>query len=174
MAKFILIIIVSLGFMVFLGTYEGLNLLYFEENSADGYAIKILIPLLVLSFIILLVQRYQYSIKENRLIDALKYSVGGIFGLGIGSYFLLVPVISGAIIFTNDVLRSKATIISGIVSNKIEIDGGKLGENELTIQTPTRTITLDTNKVETDKYKIGDAFSVEMMEGYWGLLSKRK
>jgi hypothetical protein len=175
MTKLIIIGVLTVGTMVFLGTYEGFNLLYFEENTADNYALYGAIPILVLVAIFLFADRYNHSIKDNRLFDAIKYTLGGLFSIGLLYYFILVPVISGTIILTNDILGAKENIlVTGVVVDKLEIDGAKLSEYELTIKTNLKTITWDTNKIETSKYKIGDNFNMEMRKGLWGLLTKEK
>ena len=85
-----------------------------------------------------------------------------------------MPVISGTIVWTNDILATKRGVVSGIVVDKTEIDGVDLSDYELTIRTDSKVITWDTDRIETSKHKIGDNFTMEMRVGFWGLLTKDK
>jgi hypothetical protein len=173
MIKIVMIAILTLGTMLFLGTYEGFNLLYFEENVANKWATYGAIPLLLYLSVALFVDKYNHSLKDNRIVDATKHTLGGVVSAGLLYYLILVPVISGTIIWTNDILGTKENVmVSGIILDKLEIDGAKLSEYEITVQTNLKTVTFDTNRIETDKYKIGDNFTMEMRKGFWGLLTK--
>jgi hypothetical protein len=164
-----------LGAMVYLGIYERIHLLYFEENTADRYAMYGVIPVLICVLIYYFFDRYYHSIKDNRFIDAAKHALGGVISFGLLYYFILVPVFSGAIILTNDIFGSnEMVLVKGKVVNKLEAEGVKLSEYELTVQTNTETTTWDTNRIETKRYQIGDDFNMEMKKGFWGLLSKEK
>ena len=174
MTKLIIIVVLTIGIMLFLGTYEGFNLLYFEENVADRYATYGGLPFLLYFLVALFLDKYRSSLKDNRVIDATKYSLGGVAGLAIGYYFLMIPVFSGAIIWTNDLIGDNdKLIVTGQVIDKTEIDDA-LSEHEITVRTSEKTITFDTNKLETDKYKIGDSFTQEMKKRFWGLLTMKK
>ena len=87
MTKLILVGILTLGAMVYLGTYEGFNLLYFEENTADRYATYGAIPLLTYLAVALFVDKYKHSIKDNKLVDATSHSVTGWLELG---YYIIL------------------------------------------------------------------------------------
>jgi hypothetical protein len=175
MIRVITIGILISGTMLFLGTYEGFNLLYFEENIADKYALYGAIPIMIFFSFYLFMDKYKHSIKENRSVDATKHTVSGLIGIGAFYYFILVPVISGTITMTNDLIGTGETIlVKGVVVDKLEINGGKLSEIELTVNTSTKTVTWDTNIIELNKYQVGDSFEMKMKKGFWGLLTVDK
>lgn len=174
MTRVIIFGLLIMGIMLFLGTYEGFNLMYFEENEADKFSIYSGIPILGFVSIFSFADKYRHSIKDNKLINATKHSLAVLLGVGLLFYFILVPVISGTIIWTNHILGGENVLVKGVVIDKVKIDGTKLSEYELTVKTNRRTITWDTNRIETSKYKVGDYFTMEMKKGFWGLLTKDK
>jgi hypothetical protein len=175
MTKLITIVILVIGTVVYFGSYEVFNLLYYQEDKADYYATFGLIPLLLYFPIALFYDKYTFSIKDNRVMDALKYSLEGVCFIVIVYYFIMVPVISGAILWSNDMFGpNEKIIVRGYVVDKYMSDGPKLSEYRLTVKASGVITTWNTNKIEASKFKYGDPFSMEMRKGYWGLLSKEK
>ncbi len=175
MYKLIIVIMLLLLTMLFLATYEGIWLSYYEETTADCYTYYVGIPLILYVSIGFFLEKRKYSLKDNRLWDAFKYSLSGFFGFAILYFFFVTPVLSGTILMTNDLLGgNKKKSLTGIITEISSTKSSKHGNHELTIQTADGAIILDTYAMEIEKYKLGDSFKEEMNIGCWGLWYKRR
>ncbi len=175
MTKLIISAILVIVTMLFFVTYEGINLLYYEETTADHYSYYLGIPILLYFFIGLFIEKLKYSLKDNRKWDAFQYAFSGIIGLALLYFIMVVPVISGIIITTNDLFAGGKTIfVKGTVSNIVTISTSKGFEGELTIKTIEGEKILDTNGIEIAKYKIGDEFKEQVIIGCWGLWTRKR
>jgi len=93
MTKVIVTGVLIVLLMAFLGIYKKLNLLYYEESKADNYTDYISIPFFIYLLIDLFVNRYKYSVKDNKVLDATKHSLTGIAGIAILYWAIIRPVI---------------------------------------------------------------------------------
>ncbi|MBL7857129.1 MAG: hypothetical protein JNM57_05515 [Cyclobacteriaceae bacterium] len=173
MIKVIVVGLLIISMAVFFGTYEAFTLSYYEEQKAERYSDYAVAPFMIYFFIAFFIERYKYSLKINRLFDAVKQSLLLYTSVILFYLILIRSVVSGFIIFTNDVFGSKQEIaVNGIVMGKVDIRGPKGGNFEYDIKTENEIFRFDTDGVQINKYQIGDSFNERMSIGFWGLLSK--
>nr|WKN34255.1 hypothetical protein K4G66_17900 [Tunicatimonas sp. TK19036] len=175
MIRLIFFVILSALLVWFIAIYEAINLVFYEEAQASQYVHYLGIPVLIYLFIALFKDKYRYCVTDNKLWETTKHSVLGIIVLCVVYYAIIIPVVSGFIIMTDDVLpQREQLVVQGMVLDKVEIDGPEISNFELVIRTENEELILDTNGIEIDKYQIGDVFEVELKKGFWGLYSKKK
>ena len=175
MAKVLVLLSLIILLMAFLGMYEGINFLYYEESKADRYVHWGAVPLGLYSLITSFRDKYKYNIEANRINSSIKHSLTTVASFALLYLFLLTPVISGFILMTNQLFGTqKPELVRGYVIHKLESRISKGSEFELTVITNNKEITWDTNGVEIRKYGVGSPFQEQMIKGFWGLWYKMK
>lgn len=133
------------------------------------------LPVLLWTFIVELIKLREISKSKTPIIDPIKESLSAFVGLILLYIFIVVPVLSGAIIMTDDILpKSQNVVIQGEIIEVVDIDHVKGGNYEIVVKTKSEILTFDTNVKEIKSYALGDIFTKEMKKGFWGLYSLKK
>ena len=155
--------------------YEVMNLKLFEEERASMYVHFIGLPVLLWTLIDELKKLRKISKSRTSIINQIKESLSAFVGLVLLYIFIVVPVLSGAIIMTDDILPKRGyVIIQGEIIDILEIEYPKGGNFEIVIKTESELLTFDTNGKEIKSYFLGANFNKEMKKGFWGLYSLKK
>jgi hypothetical protein len=167
------VILVLVG--IYCSVYEGIYLLYYQEETADFVSIILLSLPLVWFVITRLKDKYKYSPRSEKFHYELLNS-GKIFFGGLFIVFILFRAVSGLIVMTNAVIPiwQSDVVIEGKVVYIFESGFKKLDNFEVHVQTEKRVMKFDTNKGEANRFKIGDSFHLKMKKGFWGLIYLRQ
>ncbi len=143
---------------------------YYQNSVPDKYAYFLLLPIILFVSIGVTIDasRSITFTKDNRFWKTIKTFLGTISMLSILSYFLVVPFVSGIILFLNEKIGEQESIL---VSGKIL----KIADDEsysVTIFRENSKLVFDTTIRGTEMYDQGDIFNEKMKKGCFGIIYK--
>ena len=172
--KWLISILLSVIFVLggfYCSIFEGIYLLYYQEETADSVSMVLLSFPLVWFVIAVFRDQYKYSPRSERFHRSLINSGKNLFG-GMFIVYILFRGVSGLIVMTNTVIPiwQSDVVIDGKVIDIFESGFKKLDNFEVHVQTEKRVLKFDTNKGEANRFEVGDSFRPNMKKGFWGLI----
>ena len=172
--KWLISILLSVIFVLggfYCSIFEGIYLLYYQEETADSVSMVLLSFPLVWFVITVFRDQYKYSPLSERFHRSLINSGKNLFG-GMFIVFILFRGVSGLIVMTNTVIPiwQSDVVIDGKVIDIFESGFKKLDNFEVHVQTEKRVLKFDINKGEANRFEVGDSFRPNMKKGFWGLI----
>lgn len=172
--KWLISILLSVIFVLggfYCSIFEGIYLLYYQEETADSVSMVLLSFPLVWFVITVFRDQYKYSPRSERFHRSLINSGKNLFG-GMFIVFILFRGVSGLIVMTNTVIPiwQSDVVIDGKVIDIFESGFKKLDNFEVHVQTEKRVLKFDINKGEANRFEVGDSFRLNMKKGFWGLI----
>jgi len=174
--KALLLIILIIGLPFFLAFYELIFLSYYPETIADQWAGYVVLPLLIVSISFMAIEKYKaYRKSESKKIwPSLKTTLLQGFIVLIFFWYILRPIISGAIIFINaNIGQQTEEIVEGVIIARKDYNGSRSFEYKLTIKTDFEVLIFDTDTKVIVTHHKGDVFKEKMIRGSLGLLYNR-